>query len=240
MKVYIGPYNEWLGPYQLAEKLCFWVPKTVDEYGVKRHPDWVDDFGEWLAHGSVIPDDAKGSKFKNNRPKTWIYKLLKYFDNTKTRKVQIRIDPYDTWSMDHTLALIVLPMLKQLRDTKHGSPSTDLEDVPECFHPNPNAPVVTEGKPLDNDEESTIHSRWNWILNEIIHAFECEVDDNWEDQFHSGEHDTSWELQENGCYKLVNGPNDTWEVDREAMEAAWKRRKNGLRLFGKYYHGLWD
>jgi len=32
MKVYIGPYKDWFGPYQLAEKLMFWVPKEKDEY----------------------------------------------------------------------------------------------------------------------------------------------------------------------------------------------------------------
>ena len=33
--------------------------------------------------------------------------------------------------MDHTLANIILPMLKQLQATKHGSPMVDIEDVPE-------------------------------------------------------------------------------------------------------------
>jgi len=41
-------------------------------------------------------------------------------------------------------------------------------------------------------------------------------------------------------FEMKRGPNDTWKVDHEAMKAAWDRRKNGLRLFGKYYHGLWD
>ena len=44
------------------------------------------------------------------------------------RKLKVRIDDYDTWSMDHTLAYIILPMLKQLRDTKHGSGYVDDED----------------------------------------------------------------------------------------------------------------
>jgi hypothetical protein len=33
--------------------------------------------------------------------------------------------------MDHTLSHIVLPMLKQLKKDKHGSPLVDDEDVPE-------------------------------------------------------------------------------------------------------------
>lgn len=240
MKVYIGPYKNWIGPHQLAEKLCFWVPKIVDEDGIKSFPDWVHDFGEWLAYGKVLPEDSS-LKHKNNRPKTLLYKFLLWISSNSKRTIKIRIDPYDTWGMDHTLAMIVLPMLKQLRDTKHGSPFTDLEDVPSCFHPNPNAPEVTEGKSLANDPDDTIHARWSWILNEMIYAFECEADEeNWEDQFESGEHDIIWEKNESGLYSAKNGPNHTWKVNKEAREEAWKRRKNGLRLFGKYYHGLWD
>lgn len=41
----------------------------------------------------------------------------------KERKVDIHIDNYDTWSMDHTLSLIIVPMLIQLRDTNHGYPN---------------------------------------------------------------------------------------------------------------------
>ena len=51
------------------------------------------------------------------------------------QKVSIRIDPWDTWSMDTTLAHIVLPMLKQLKATKHGAPQVDVEDVPEELRP---------------------------------------------------------------------------------------------------------
>jgi len=31
------------------------------------------------------------------------------------RKENVHIHDYDTWNMDHTLALIALPMLKQLK-----------------------------------------------------------------------------------------------------------------------------
>ncbi len=33
--------------------------------------------------------------------------------------------------MDYTLSHIVVPMLKQLKETKHGAPFVDDEDVPE-------------------------------------------------------------------------------------------------------------
>ena len=39
------------------------------------------------------------------------------------RKVDIQIDPWDTWGLDHTLSLIIVPCLKQLKATSHGYPS---------------------------------------------------------------------------------------------------------------------
>ena len=39
------------------------------------------------------------------------------------QKVSVHIDKWDTWNMDTTLAHIVVPMLKQLKATKHGYPS---------------------------------------------------------------------------------------------------------------------
>jgi exonuclease V gamma subunit len=46
------------------------------------------------------------------------------YEDNQDRTVDIQIDPYDTWNMDHTLAMIIAPMLKQLKATKHGYPST--------------------------------------------------------------------------------------------------------------------
>ena len=46
----------------------------------------------------------------------------KYPKKDGEQKKSIRIDPWDTWSMDHTLAEIIHPMLKQLRKTAHGAP----------------------------------------------------------------------------------------------------------------------
>ena len=99
MKVKIGPYRDWFGPYQLCNLLRFvGVPE--------KYRDKLSD---------MIP----------GKPFEWIY------DNLKTRKIKIRIDPYDTWSVDHTLALIIVPMLKQLKARQHGAPNVDDEDVPE-------------------------------------------------------------------------------------------------------------
>jgi hypothetical protein len=49
----------------------------------------------------------------------------------RTQKVKVHIDKWDTWSMDSTLAPIILPMLVQLKATKHGAPNVDNADVPK-------------------------------------------------------------------------------------------------------------
>jgi hypothetical protein len=222
MKVYIGPYKNWFGPHQLAEKLCFWARKNVvDEYGMRDHPEYVFKLGEFLAYGKWrgiddIPTDAK-NLFVNNDQPTWLYLFLERIETIKKRKVKIQIDKWDTWSMDHTLALITLPLLKQLKETKHGSAQVDMDDVPPEMR-------MTSTEDWDdqlvfdfyNDPELSkqniqcdIHDRWNWVMDEMIFAFEFIVD---EDNRYSHKFDQEVE-------------------DRVA---------NGLRLFGKYYRGLWD
>ncbi len=243
MKIKIGPYTNWFGPYQLAEALCFWVRKVPDEHGFPTKPDWVHSFGEWLAHGNIKPETKVGESYKwdNDRSVTWHYKFLTWVDSKKKRKVKIRIDRYDTWGMDSTLSMIIVPMLKQLKATKHGSPYIEAEDVPKHLHPDPDCIKFSEdGKPIKWDPDYKVHERWDWVLDEMIYAFECALDDDWDNQFYSGEHDIYWQKKENGLSEMVHGPKDTWTVDRDAMKAAWDRRDNGRRLFAKYFHNLWD
>lgn len=247
MKVNIGPYTRWFGPYQLAEKLCFWAKPVKDDWGIESNPYWVHNFGEWLAHGSVLPDPTPENPFsqRDDRPNTWLYKFLLWVESKKKRKLQVRIDPWDTWGMDHTLAYIVLPMLEQLQKTKHGSPFVDDKDVPKELR-STSAPALSE-KDKDCGAVDDLHfKRWEWVLDEMIFAFRSKVDDNWQDQFTSGESDWSskaTEFDENGkpkLYQLVKGPNDTYKIDMKGMQAYQKRISNGFRLFGKYYENLWD
>lgn len=245
MKVYIGPYKNWFGPYQLAEKLCFWAKPVKDEYGIESKPNWVHDFGEWLAHGNVVPRPTKDNptmdRWSDDRSETWLYKFLKWVESKRERKIKIRIDRYDTWSMDHTLAHIALPMLKQLKTTKHGAPFVDDKDVPKELR-------STSAPPKENewDTDSNHFKRWDWVMDQMIFAFESELDDSWEDQFRKGEYDLRSKVVEwndNGTaklYQMVDGPNHTAETDWKGMKAYQKRIDNGFRLFGKYYQALWD
>ena len=224
MKVYIGPYKNWVGPYQIAEALCFWAKPEKDEYNFKRKPDWVHDFGTWLSHGTT---DEKITDSKNP-PKTWLLKLCQWVESKRSRNSYIKIDKYDTWSMDHTLAMIVLPMLKQLQATKHGGPHVDDEDVPEELK-STSAPA----KENEYDTDENHFKRWDWALNEMIWAFEQNLDTNSEDKFFDHE---EWDPTE----KDFNTSLHKIKIDQVGLKAHQDRKANGFRLFGKYYQGLWD
>jgi hypothetical protein len=230
LKVYIGPYKSWIGPYQIAEALCFWAPTVKDEYGIKCKPNWVHDFGTWLAGGE--DKDSLLMKFCN-----WI-------ESMRNRKIRVKIHNYDTWSMDHTLSYIILPMLQQLNETKHGAPGTDDEDVPEHLR-------STAAEPKENewDIDSNHFLRWDWIMAEMIFAFECQLDDTWEEKYWTGEwgkpdfvkSDLEYPNPDTGemesTYQINSG---TRKCDWDGLKKEQERIANGFRLFGKYYQALWD
>lgn len=214
MKVVIGPYRSWIGPYQIAEALCFWVRDVKDEFGISAKPEWVHDFGTWLAERKDGSD-------------SWLTKLCKWIDGKKHRQVYVRIDKFDTWSMDHTLAHIILPMLKQLRATKHGSPQVDDFDCPQHLW-------STHAKPKEHDWDTDEfwHDRWDYVLGEMIWAFE---------QYHKPD-----DLEEFYDHSKVDKQADLTtqahqiSVDRDGLNHHEHRKRQALKLFGKYYQALWD
>jgi hypothetical protein len=219
VKIYIGPYNNHWSAYDLENKWLKFNHKK-EYYDVNDSElTKTDKFVE-----SVCDIIQKVLNVTVNKFIVW-----------RGRKEKIRIDHYDTWSMDHTLSLIILPMLKQLRDTKHGSPMVDDADVPEHLRSTAAPPKKNEW-----DSDDLIHDRWSWVLDEMIWTFEQLVDEDSDSQFYSGKHDIYWEKREDGTSEMKRGPNDTHKYDKEGHDAHSKRISNGLILFGKYYRGLWD
>ena len=171
-----------------------------------------------------------------------------YPDDGSERTVYVSIEDFDTWSMDYDLALIILPMLKQLKETKHGSPHVDIEDVPPEYQLNGTASNESAQYDLfpsdehDNMVWDAMHARWDWVLDEMIFAFECLAGEHqvWEDQFWTGESDIYWKELLNGLSEMKYGPNHTRVWDKEGYTRWANRMDNGFRLFGKYYRGLWN
>ena len=242
MKVKIGKYKSWLGPYQLAEKILFFVPQKKYEDDGEFHRNIVHKFGEWLAHGSIqkTPDVGEIKLFGEDRPKTWIYRFLIWLDNKKERKVQVKIHDYDIWNADETIAYVVLPILKKIREGTHGIPSVLDEDVPESIRSTADPKLTEEEKSAGHIDEN-YEARWEWVLDEMIFAFETKVGKlkDWEDQFYSGNCDFVLRKTEDGYYSLEKGPNDTFSIDENGRKMFVERIQNGFRLFGKYYESLW-
>jgi len=222
MKVYISGYrNHWISPYTILKKVCFWEKDDGVFYNLEDKPNHKYD--KWIHRLDPI-----------------CMAIQKVLDFIHPRIEYVKIDLYDTWSMDHTLANIILPMLKQLRDSKHGAPNVDDEDVPRelwSIYAFPEKEYHVDGNHF---------KRWDWVLDEMIFAFEHKNDDSWQESFSSGEFDyksVACEWDENGKPKLFNiveGPNHTYKCDYEGMRAVEERIQNGFRLFGKYYQNLWD
>ena len=221
MKVKIGPYLNWIGPYQIADKIFFWHesypgPELEKRWDYRLH----DRFGDWLAD-------------------TWVANFCQWIYDRRKRTIKIKIDHYDVWSADYTLALIILPILKQLKIQKQGYGWVDDEDVPEELRTVKKRKTRKAVKDLGltvhsvdfGDEESIIHKKWDWVLNEMIWSFEQMIKDDDQGEFfdHSVSKGMPWD-------KDYVGP----QVDWDGLRAHQARKANGFRLFGKYYEGLWD
>jgi len=90
-----------------------------------------------------------------------------HYPDEGEREIKVEIDPYDTWSLYHNLAYIIHPLLIQLKDNKQGAPFVDDEDVPEHLRSTAAAPKENEW-----DTDSLHFVRWDWVLDEMIWAFE--------------------------------------------------------------------
>jgi hypothetical protein len=182
---------------------------------------------------------------KNNKYTDWLVKPMelvrKSLDFVHPKIDYVKIDKWDTWSMDSTLGMIALPMLKQLQASKHGAPFVDDEDVPEELK-STSAPA----KENEWDTDDNHFKRWDWVMDEMIFAFEHHVNREWEEAYSSGVMDhksVACEWYENGkpkMFRMTDGPNHTYKCDYEGMKVVEDRIKNGFKLFGKYYQNLWD
>lgn len=234
MKVIIGPYEPW------------WVSHVYTDYMNKKYNyDWEKSttlFEKFL---------EKLEDFLNN---VYYYTANQIFKRKK-RKIKVKIHHYDTWGMDNTLAYIILPMLKQLKATKHGSPYIDHEDIPEHLRLSEREEkVFNEGywnKELNATEEEIkaasdkFHSQWNWVIDQMIWSFEQELGEdadykNYYDPYLPGE--LEQEEQEGVVDSLFDKKfrMKMGKFNNDKYKAYQERKQLGFTLFGKYYQALWD
>lgn len=224
MKVNIGPYLTWYGPYQITDMIFFWI-KTKGIYLKDDDPlnerwDYVakEKFGDWLAD-------------------TWVANFCNWIQEKRKRTEKVEIHHYDVWSMDHTLALIIHPMLVKLKEQKHGAPFTEDKDVPDHLR-STSAPPLTEDEKNCGSTDKLFFDRWEYILDEMIWAFYQVAKDD----------PDAPEQPKAYTRKLLDSDNfddssdnvEAWKKYQVENVKFEKRKENGYLLFGKYYRGLWD
>lgn len=141
-----------------------------------------------------------------------INKLLEY----KKRKIEVKIHDYDIYNADTTLAYVIVPVLKKLKENKHGAPFVDKDDVPENLRPTDEE--LRELKKYGTTD-SKYFERWDYVLDSMIWSFDQIIKEN------NGESDLFIK-------------NDSF--DFESYQKHNEKVDYGLKMFGKYYRALWD
>lgn len=230
MRVYMGPYVNW------------WRSYFYNDYMDKKYNyDW---------DGPTNNFERVLEKIANALDWCYSVTINKYFA-WKSRKIKVKIHHYDTWGMDNTLAYIILPMLKQLKATKHGSPFVDQEDLPEHLRLSERETKVNDeghwNKELNATEEEMkaasdkFFSQWNWVLDQMIWSFEQEIseDADYKNYYDPYEPEEIIEDDENGLF------DKEWRIkmgkfNHDKYKAYQERKQFGFTMFGKYYQALWD
>lgn len=165
------------------------------------------------------------------------------------RKIDIRIDSYDTWNLDSTLALVILPMLLQLKENKHGIPSAFIDSVGgEDFSDQLSFDFYLE---THNESFEIAGKAWDVALDKMIWSFQQIALEDYDEKYHHGTADYFWEETDKlfpdpitgvpgKTYKAINKNKDTAWYDYVGHQLHEERIQEGLNLFGLHYRSLWD
>lgn len=173
--------------------------------------------------------------------------LGKYPKGDGLRRIYVEIDNYDTWGLDNTLALIILPALLQLKNTKHGVPNEFVEraggdmDRNYCFD-------------FIKEDENAVFDRgvakWEETLDKMIWSFQqLAIEDDYDHKYHHGQMKIGWKpiqlpnpvtgvVEE--MYEMVDeNPDEHW-YDYVGHRLHEERIQEGIDLFAKHFRDLWD
>jgi hypothetical protein len=176
--------------------------------------------------------------------------IRKYNKGNSNRKIDIKIENFDTWSLDHTLASIILPALIQLKHTKHGVPSGFTDRIGGDFDNNLVFDFIKED---DTEIFNQLCDSWDEVLDKMIWSFlQLSIEDDYDSQYHHGKMEIAWEKLPNELhpdpvtgvneplYQMVDkNPGEHW-YDHIGSQEHEKRIQEGLELFGKHFRDLWD
>jgi hypothetical protein len=199
-----------------------------------NYMNWKYGRNEWEDNHNKF--EVLLEKYEDLLQKVYNKTANKLLDKRSDQKIKVRIDRYDIWSMDHTIAHIIHPMLVQLKADKYGGPWVDDEDVPEELR-STSAPPKENGWDIDDNH----FKRWDYVLERMTWSFEQIIRKDRETQFYSGNHDLIFvDDEETNMKRMEFGSNNTFKVDMEAQKLYEHEIQKGLNLFAKYYFSLWS
>lgn len=176
-------------------------------------------------------------------------KIGKYLKSDIGQRFDINIDYHDTYSLDYTLALIILPALLQLKATKQGVPSEFVNDVGgEDYSDQDSFDFYKETHKDSFDEKC---KEWDKVLDKMIWSFQQIALEDYDNKYHHGKNEYDFVKSDKQFPNPVTGkmehtfqmvdknPNQHW-YDHVGHQLHEERIQEGLELFGKYYRHLWD
>jgi len=175
-------------------------------------------------------------------------KLGNYSKDGSSRRVDVEIEKFDTYSLDHTLAHIILPALLQLKATKMGIPAEFGDAGGNDYDSQDSFDFYKEDRDWAFDEKC---KEWELVLDKMIWSFQQILLDEYEKTYHHGKPEYDWVKNDEKIVNPLNGqPEETFTmVDKNPGEHWYdhaghaeheNRIQEGLELFGKYYRHLWD
>lgn len=154
-------------PFKLAEWILFWKDEDSDA---------VDKLGDVLARGFKGSRVCKKLSPKANVPisfdelqrsieiagkyETKLWKVMQKFNTYMKDFNYVKVSGYDVWNADETLINMIHPILVKYDKERNGSPSVDDIDVPESLR-----------NGLEDSNDDKVHEKWDWVVAEMLHAF---------------------------------------------------------------------
>jgi hypothetical protein len=158
MKVILRKPPAWISPYTISRDIIDFIDEIFPFKDFKKQESLEISIRNFLER---IPFFSKACK-----------SLSEFFE--KQHKHDIRIDYWDIWGLDTSLARIIVPSLRLLKERKDGCPFVDDEDYPHDI-------LISDDVSDQDLELKGLQIRWEFVLDEMIYAFEQVVnDDNYE------------------------------------------------------------
>lgn len=143
------------------------------------------------------------------------------------QKIRYGVSDDDVFSLYHNISKFIVPRLKYFKESgKKGIPA---EFVPEDYH------LLSEEEMIAADEKAI--KEWNAILDEIIFAFEYNIDDEKYAPFPDILM-KKWEKHDFNRERTVE-EQQAWKDYMALSDKLNERKKKGMKLFAEHFDNLW-